>query len=126
MQVIDPTFDEAPFDRARDPRQSLMWLLPWGLALAFGACMEEWVSHARPAADRDVFVALSAWNSALPRAGAVASPYGALVDFFPDAGWASPDRDSLLRASLDAGPLVLAAQSAVALPSAAAAKVSSH
>jgi len=102
-----------------------MWLLPWGVALAFGAGMEAWVAHARPAAAPDFFAARSAGNSAFAPAGKVANPYGALIDFFPDAEWASPDRDSPLRASLDAGPEVLAAQSAVDLPSAAAAKVSS-
>ena len=125
MQVIDPTFDEAPFDRARDPRQSLLWLLPWGVALAFGACMEEWISHARRTAGPDIFAAHPVAAAASVAERKAAKPYGALIDFFPDAGWASPNRESLLRASLDAGPETLAAQSAVDLPSAAAAKVSS-
>jgi hypothetical protein len=125
MQVVGPINGQVAFPRGRVPRDRPLGLLPWGLALALGAAMAASAPPARLAADRDVFVARSAGNWAFPSAGAAAKPYGALIDFFPDAGWASSNRDSLLRASLDAGPEVLAAQSAVDLPSAAAAKVSS-
>jgi hypothetical protein len=126
MQVVDPIFGEVPFGRRRDPRQAFLWLLPWGAALAFGAGMEAWVRHAQPVA-ADVFVARSVENSAFAPAGKLSNPYGALFDpgFFQGSDPASPNRDSPLRASLDAGAEILAARSVVDLPSAAAAKVSS-
>jgi hypothetical protein len=127
MQVVDPIIDEVPFQRGRDPRERPLWLLPWGLALALGAGLEASAPPAHLAVEPDFFVVRSAENSASAPAGKVSNPYGALVDpgFFHVSNPASPNRYSPLRASLDVGPEILAAQSAVDLPSAAAAKVSS-
>ncbi|MGD1014822.1 MAG: DUF2778 domain-containing protein [Roseiarcus sp.] len=110
MQAIDPIFDPVPFDRARDPRPSLMWLLPWGVALAFGAGMEAWVAHARPAAAPQ-FAMLRPAAAAPIAERMLANPYGGLVDFLADAGPAAPRPDFPLRASLDdAAPAVAAAE----------------
>ena len=110
MQAIDPIFDPVPFDRARDPRPSLIWLLCWGFALAFGAGMEAWVAHARPAAAPQ-FAALRPVAAASATARRLADPYGGLVDFLADAGPGAPWPKSPLRASLeDAEPTVAAAE----------------
>ncbi|MGD0764103.1 MAG: DUF2778 domain-containing protein [Roseiarcus sp.] len=110
MQAIDPTFDQVPFDRACDSRSSLIWLLSWGVALAFGAGMEAWVAHARPAAAPQ-FAALRPAAAASVTERKLANPYGGLVDFLADAGPAAPWPDAPLRASLDdAEPAVAAAE----------------
>ena len=101
-------------------------MLPWGVALAFGAGMEAWLAHAPPAAPPDFFGARSAENSASAPAGTASNPYGALVDpgFFRDSKPASPNRDSVLQASLEAAPQIVAARSAAQFASALAGKVS--
>ncbi len=111
MQAIDPTFDQVPFDRACDPRSSLIWLLSWGVALAFGAGMEAWVAHARPAAVPQFAVLRPAEAAASVTERKLANPYGGLVDFLADAGPAALSPDSPLRASLeDAEPAVAGAE----------------
>jgi len=108
MQVIDPTIFEVPFDPGRESRESLLWLLPWCVALGFGACMVGWVLQAHPVAAPQIVAARSATAMALVapnpeivaarRAAApapvakktVANPYGGLVDFFADARPAAP------------------------------------
>ncbi|HYA75063.1 MAG TPA: DUF2778 domain-containing protein [Roseiarcus sp.] len=122
MQIVGPILDEVSFDHRRDPRQGLLWLLSWGVALAFGGCMAGWVPHARPAAAPDFFGAQSAANSASAAAGKASNPYGALVDpgFFQESKAAPPDRDSSVQASLE----VALARSAAQFASAAAGKVS--
>jgi hypothetical protein len=110
MQATDPTFDQVPFDRARDSRPSLIWLLSWGLALAFGAGMEAWVVHARPAAAPQ-FAALRPAAASPIAESMVVNPYGELVDFFAGAGPSALRPDPSLRASLeDAEPAVAAAE----------------
>ncbi len=126
MTAIDATFGEVSFDRGRGPRQGLLWLLPWGVALAFGACLAGRVPHARPAAAPDFFGARSAENSASAPAAKASNPYGALTDprFFQDSEPGSPNRDSVPRASLEAAPQVVAARSAAQFASAPAGKIS--
>jgi len=118
MQAIEANFGEVPSHRGGGPRQGLPWLLPWSLALAFGAGMGGWVMHARPAAAPDMLTARSADDSPFfaaekasnPYGGLVnpqdslVSPYGPLVDFFPDSRPALALPDSWLRASLEAAP----------------------
>jgi hypothetical protein len=118
MQAIDASFGEVWFDRGGGPCQGLLWLLPWSLALAFGAGRGGWVMHARPAAAPDMLVARSADNSPFVPAekasnpygelvnpyGSLVNSYGSLVDFFPDSRPASPAPDSSLQASLEAAP----------------------
>jgi hypothetical protein len=126
MQAIDATFGEVSWRRGRDPRQGLLWILPWGVALAFGAGMAGWLSHAPPAAAPDFFAARSADNSASGPAAKASNPYGALPDprFFQDSKPGSPNRDSLRQASLEAAPAVVAARSAAQFAYAPAGKVS--
>ncbi len=116
MTAIDATFGEVSFPRGRDAGQSLVWLLPWGVALAFGAGMTEWVQHARPAAAPEFFGARSAESSASAASGRVANPYGALVDpgFFDGSKTASSDPETGLRASLEVALARSAADSASA------------
>jgi hypothetical protein len=112
MQAFDPIFDPVPFDRARDPRPSLIWLLSWSVALAFGAGMEAWVAHARPAAAPQFAALRPAAAAASATERKLADPYGGLVNFFADDGPAAPWPKSPLRASLeDAEPAVAAAES---------------
>jgi hypothetical protein len=126
MTAIDANFGEVSRRRGRDPRQGVLWLLPWGVALAFGAGMAGWLPHARPAAAPDFFAARSAENSASAPAAKASNPYGALTDprFFQDAKPGSPSRDSVLQASLEAAPAVVAARSAAQFASAPAGKLS--
>jgi hypothetical protein len=102
MTAIDATFGAAALHRGRDPRQDFLWLLPWGVALVFGAGMGAWVLHARPAAAPAAFVAQSG-DSAPAASTKVANPYGALVDrrFFHDPEATSASADSGLRGALE-------------------------
>ncbi len=126
MQAIDATFGEVSWRGGRDPRQGLLRILPWGVALAFGAGMAGWLPHAPPAAAPDFVAARSAENSTSTLAANASKPYGALADprSFQDSRPGSPNRDSVLQASLEAAPAVVAARSAAQLASASAAKVS--
>jgi hypothetical protein len=113
MQVNGATFDEVSFDDGRDPRQTLSGLLPWGVALAFGACMATWAIHERPVAAPPALLARADANTP----ASAANPYGALIypRSFADSG---PSADASARASLKAALGVLAVRSAAQLASA--------
>ncbi len=128
MQAIDPIFGEVTFDHGgRDPRQAILRILPWGIALAFAACMVRWVPHsytpaapdlvvAHPAARVPVAVAAVApapvekasnpYGELVSLNTPLANPYGQLVDLFhdakpaPDTKPAAPSPDTL-QASLE-------------------------
>ena len=110
MQAIGPTFGEAPFASGRETHETLRWLLPWSVALAFGACLEPLAMRGGPAAP-DLFLARGAEN-APAAARAAANPYGALVDpFFSRGGGASAKEGSAEQARLEAAlALVVAAR----------------
>jgi hypothetical protein len=108
MQVNGPTLDEVSFDPSGDPRQNLLWLLPWTVALALGAGMEAWVVHARPAAVPEIVLARPTAEASVAERK-VADPYGGLIDFFADAGPAAPGPDSPGRAAREVAKLAVAA-----------------
>jgi hypothetical protein len=108
MTASNATFGEARVDFGLGPRQSLLWLLPWGVALAFGAWLESSVQHGRPALPPSFFTVRSseATSPVAPRAAAGpygalvdVGPYGALVDFTADAKPATPNPEAYLRAA---------------------------
>jgi Protein of unknown function (DUF2778) len=84
MQIIEGTFEEIGFDDDRAPRRGVLWLLPWGVALVFGAGMGGWIEHARaPAAPEIVAVARPA-PATIRASKAVANPYGGLENPYGD------------------------------------------
>jgi hypothetical protein len=130
MQAVGATFGEVPFHRGRDHRQGLLWLLPWGAALVFGAGLEGWILHARPAAAPEIVARVAALPAPAPAKrianpygglvdaygpfvnpyGEPPNPYGALVDFYADAKPTAPSRNLSLQASLEAAPPALVAE----------------
>lgn len=123
MQAMDANFGGVSFDRGRDSRQALFWMLPWGVALAFGAGMAEWAPHARTAALPDFFGARTAALSTAAVADKPSHPFGALTDFRLSP--ASPSRDAVSQASLQAALQGIASRSATQLASALSGQPSS-
>ena len=110
MTAIDASFGGSSFRNDRAARNSLLWLLPWGAALAFGAGLGTWATHMRHAVEPDV-VARSATNRAPISA---ANPYGGLVAF--TVAPAPKGREASLEARLEAAAALSAPRLAFAQP----------
>ncbi len=81
MTAIDATFGEVSFQSGREARRSLLWVLPWGVALAFGGGMETWLAHGGPALAPELFTShLSPRLAPTPLASG-GNPFGALIAF---------------------------------------------
>ena len=77
MTAIDASFGGSPLGNDRAAGNGLLWLLPWGAALAFGAGLGVWATHARHAAEPDIIASSMAKPAPIP----AANPYGGLVAF---------------------------------------------
>lgn len=111
MTAIDISYGEVSYRSSRAAQNSLLWLLPWGAALAFGAGLGTWESHLRRAAEPEIVAAPIAHGPAL---APETNPYGGLVGFARDVGSDPANRDAVLEARLEAAAALSAPQLASA------------
>jgi hypothetical protein len=116
MTAIDASFGEVSFRGDYSPRQSLLWLLPWGAALALGAGLGTWVSHGRaPVVAAPDLVAARPVTAPAP--APAANPYGGLLRFAqePDTPRPAPrEGNEALQARLAAATALSAPRMTVA------------
>jgi hypothetical protein len=115
MQTIDATFDQVPFAHGRRPRRGALWLLPWGVAMVFGAGMGVWSQRAHAPAAPQIIATAAPTSAPIPvnkstspygnlenPYGGLVNPYGPLVDYFQIAKPALASASPALQASLEA------------------------
>jgi len=115
MQIIDATFDEVPFTDGRNSRRGVLWLLPWGVALVFGAGISGWIQRAHAPAAPEIVATAAPAVARIPVSkttnpygklenpyGGLVDPYGPLVDYFQVAKPVLASASPTLQASLEA------------------------
>ena len=85
MTAIDASFDEVSLQNGSEGPRSLLWMLPWGIALAFGAGTAVWLPDGKPTSALDFSAPRLASHTALTPVAALANPYGPLVVFAREA-----------------------------------------
>ena len=119
MTAIDASFGGSSFRNDRAARNSLLWLLPWGAALAFGAGLGTWATHARHAVEPDIVASLAANRPPVaatsPARLPAANPYGGLVALAVEPA-ASKGQAASLEARLEAAAALAAPRLAFTQP----------
>ncbi len=92
MTAIDASFGEVSFQHDIESRSKLLWVLPWGVALAIGAGAAMWLPDDRSGSAPNFLAPRLTSHTALTPVAPRANSYGPLVAFVgqPDAAAERP------------------------------------